>query len=257
MLYSDFGNLIPSGKHIYIYIVIAIENGPVEIVDFPASTGWYFPSFLVNVYRSGIASSWPCHSMEERPAMVPWSTGLTGKCWGSNKNETRWLISLWFLHFFHHVISVMVSGISTISTNLWLVVWLPSILFSHILGISSSQLTFIFFRGVAQPPTRSSCGFMMSYGLVGPNMSWFLNHISKGKMTRSLPGTPMFASFPLGDSLGRILTASVEERIIFVWHCVVQVKTHRVFWKRRMIRIKSGSTGNQMFQISFGNILDR
>ena len=26
-------------------------------------------------------------------------------------------------------------------------------LFSHILGISSSQLTFIFFRGVAQPPT--------------------------------------------------------------------------------------------------------
>ena len=30
-------------------------------------------------------------------------------------------------------------------------------LFSHILGISSSQLTFIFFRGVAQPPT--SVGF--------------------------------------------------------------------------------------------------
>ena len=38
----------------------------------------------------------------------------------------------------------------------WLVVWtifyFP--IFSHILGISSSQLTFIFFRGVAQPPTR-------------------------------------------------------------------------------------------------------
>ena len=28
-------------------------------------------------------------------------------------------------------------------------------LFSHILGMSSSQLTFIFFRGVAQPPTRN------------------------------------------------------------------------------------------------------
>ena len=28
------------------------------------------------------------------------------------------------------------------------------VLFSHILEISSSQLTFIFFRGVAQPPTR-------------------------------------------------------------------------------------------------------
>ena len=27
-------------------------------------------------------------------------------------------------------------------------------LFFHILGMSSSQLTFIFFRGVAQPPTR-------------------------------------------------------------------------------------------------------
>ena len=29
-------------------------------------------------------------------------------------------------------------------------------LFSHILGMSSSQLTFIFFRGVAQPPTSHS-----------------------------------------------------------------------------------------------------
>ena len=31
---------------------------------------------------------------------------------------------------------------------------LEHFLFSHRLGISSSQLTFIFFRGVAQPPTR-------------------------------------------------------------------------------------------------------
>ena len=30
------------------------------------------------------------------------------------------------------------------------------VLFSHILGISSSQLTFIFFRGVAQPPTSKT-----------------------------------------------------------------------------------------------------
>ena len=36
----------------------------------------------------------------------------------------------------------------------WLVVWLPFFIFPEILGISSSQLTFIFFRGVAQPPTR-------------------------------------------------------------------------------------------------------
>ena len=33
---------------------------------------------------------------------------------------------------------------------------LEHFLFSHILGISSSQLTFIFFRGVAQPPTRKT-----------------------------------------------------------------------------------------------------
>ena len=33
---------------------------------------------------------------------------------------------------------------------------LEHFLFSHILGISSSQLTFIFFRGVAQPPTSSA-----------------------------------------------------------------------------------------------------
>ena len=36
----------------------------------------------------------------------------------------------------------------------WLVVWNMAFITFHILGISSSQLTFIFFRGVAQPPTR-------------------------------------------------------------------------------------------------------
>ena len=36
----------------------------------------------------------------------------------------------------------------------WLVVW--NMFFFHILGISSSQLTFIFFKMVSQPPTRSS-----------------------------------------------------------------------------------------------------
>ena len=33
---------------------------------------------------------------------------------------------------------------------------LEHVLYFHILGMSSSQLTFIFFRGVGQPPTRSS-----------------------------------------------------------------------------------------------------
>ena len=36
----------------------------------------------------------------------------------------------------------------------WLVVWLPFFYFPIQLGISSSRLTFIFFRRVAQPPTR-------------------------------------------------------------------------------------------------------
>ena len=38
-------------------------------------------------------------------------------------------------------------------TPIWLVVWLTFLAFSRILGISSSQLTFISCRGVAQPPT--------------------------------------------------------------------------------------------------------
>ena len=44
---------------------------------------------------------------------------------------------------------------SFFSRKLWylLVGALEHLLFFHILGISSSQLTFIFFRGVAQPPT--------------------------------------------------------------------------------------------------------
>jgi len=43
--------------------------------------------------------------------------------------------------------------------NYYLVGGLEHVLFFHILGISSSeltQLTFIFFRGVGQPPTTSS-----------------------------------------------------------------------------------------------------
>ena len=38
--------------------------------------------------------------------------------------------------------------------NMVLVGGLEHVLFSHILGVSSSQLTFIFFRGVGIPPTR-------------------------------------------------------------------------------------------------------
>ena len=46
--------------------------------------------------------------------------------------------------------------------HVYLVGGLEHFLCSHILGISSSQLTFIFFRGVAQPPTRYPCSEPLS-----------------------------------------------------------------------------------------------
>ena len=52
---------------------------------------------------------------------------------------------------------------SVVGYQIWLVVWLPFFIFPEILGISSSQLTFILFRGVAQPPTRNlSKGMLIS-----------------------------------------------------------------------------------------------
>ena len=48
---------------------------------------------------------------------------------------------------------------------------LEHFLFSHILGISSSPLTFIFFRGVAEPPTRK-----IFWGLWGRAVQGNLDH---------------------------------------------------------------------------------
>ena len=44
-------------------------------------------------------------------------------------------------------------NVLTLMNHCWLVVWNINLIFD-ILGISSSQLAFIFFRGVFQPPTR-------------------------------------------------------------------------------------------------------
>ena len=53
-------------------------------------------------------------------------------------------------------------------------------LFSHILGISSSQLTVIFFRGVAQPPTRyGSFGVSCWFLLVGRSCRIWKPKVSK------------------------------------------------------------------------------
>ena len=56
----------------------------------------------------------------------------------------QWCISVWN----HRGIGVM-----SPPTGWWFGTWILFSLFSHILGMSSSQLTFIFFRGVGQPPT--------------------------------------------------------------------------------------------------------
>ena len=58
-----------------------------------------------------------------------------------------------------------------------------SILFSHILGISSSQLTFIFFRGVAQPPTRKF-GTPL-HPLVDQNVAYDNGHLLLGRLSVS------------------------------------------------------------------------
>jgi hypothetical protein len=50
--------------------------------------------------------------------------------------------------------SYLLSNYLIVNIFIWLVVWN---IFPYI-GMSSSQLTFIFFRGVAQPPTSSYYG---------------------------------------------------------------------------------------------------
>ena len=53
-------------------------------------------------------------------------------------------------------------------------------LLSHILGISSSQLTILLFRGVAQPPTRYGCDGVLKWGL--PRGSIIHVNVPKGSI---------------------------------------------------------------------------
>ena len=57
--------------------------------------------------------------------------------------------------------------------------WFGTFLLVHILGISSSQLTFIFFRGVGQPPTRYIYIYItfkwVKSGLPSGNLLQFVN----------------------------------------------------------------------------------
>ena len=54
----------------------------------------------------------------------------------------------------HVICKVKKKNRKTHKYHVWLVVTGTWLVFFHILGMSSSQLTFIFFRGVAKPPTR-------------------------------------------------------------------------------------------------------
>ena len=50
---------------------------------------------------------------------------------------------------------------------IWLVVW--NMFIFHILGISSSQLTFVFFRGVGVPPTSNGDNTLRELNLAMEN----------------------------------------------------------------------------------------
>ena len=65
---------------------------------------------------------------------------------------------------------------------------LEHVLFSHILGISSSQLTFIFFRGVAQPPTKYRWPFGRMYWIT---INWSITrHLTKDDFALIPGGVP-------------------------------------------------------------------
>ena len=68
------------------------------------------------------------------------------------------------------------------NTDTYLVGGLEHFLFCHILGMSSSQLTFIFFRGVGQPPTRYILNGPFIDGLPINSMVIFHGYVSHNQM---------------------------------------------------------------------------
>ena len=97
---------------------------------------------------------------------VPWK----GKSYGESPIAgwfLSWKLHLWMITFgvhsrkLHMIDWSSAAGPSEMQSFdhpanfIWLVVWMPFLAFSHILGMSSSQLTFIFFRGVQT--TNQNC----------------------------------------------------------------------------------------------------
>ena len=103
-----------------------------------------------------------------------------------------------------------------------LVCVLEHFLFSYILEMSSSQLTFIFFRGVAQPPTSDLIGddwnmnfmnFQKQLGNVGNDSVYVqLGGSPWPTRTRWVPGARHGVQCLGGDGFGRTI-----EPLIFVW----------------------------------------
>ena len=90
-----------------------------------------------------------CKKTQEKPQGGGWCL----VCFGRIRSTNSVFFSFFGFVFFHKWLAfeMYLRSKSTKDTGWW---FGCHFLFSHILGMSSSQLTFIFFRGVAQPPTR-------------------------------------------------------------------------------------------------------
>ena len=95
------------------------------------------------------------------------------------------LISPWFvqMHSFETISAVGMLGAAVVfpgsnqvwhAIKTWLVLWNMAFIF-HILGISSSRLTFIFFRGVGIPPSRKLTKLFQMFSSDGFLQSWCIS----------------------------------------------------------------------------------
>ena len=126
---------ISAGHEDYPLVIcyIAIENGPVEIVNFPNKNG-DFPSFYVNVYQRAILQLGIAYDTVDT---VRWVHPAVPSC--------------------HTQIGVPPNHLKLF----WLVVW-NIVLFFHILRISSSQLTNSYFSE-GRSTTNQLHWFMFPY----------------------------------------------------------------------------------------------
>ena len=92
-----------------------------------------------------------CHEAASRIGngeIIPWHSLISGWWFGTSI-------------LFSHILGTYFSYIYIYQNGGWNII--QPMYFSHILGISSSQLTLIFFTGVAQPPTRYIIGYKYAW----------------------------------------------------------------------------------------------